>query len=107
MPPDPRLIYITCATDSQAIAIGRALVERRLAACANVIPGVRSIYQWQGEVCADNEVILLVKTDAHRVAAVNRYVAENHTYECPCVIAVPIVDGHAPYLAWIAEQTAE
>jgi periplasmic divalent cation tolerance protein len=104
---DARMIYITAPDPEAALRIGRALVERRLAACANVIPGMRSVYRWKGAVEEAGEAVLLAKTTADRVEDLIRAVKELHPYECPCVVVLPIEGGFAPFLAWIRESVAE
>ncbi|MDP6352605.1 MAG: divalent-cation tolerance protein CutA [Alphaproteobacteria bacterium] len=98
-------VYITTADKAEALAIGRALVEKRLAACANVIDGMRSVYRWQGEVAEDDEAVLIVKTIQALAAAVIETVRGLHSYDCPCVVVLPILGGNPDYLTWIEEQT--
>lgn len=98
-------VYITASDVAEATRIGRALVEDRLAACANVISGMTSIYRWQNEICEDTEAVLIAKTTDNKVAALTERVKELHSYECPCVAALPIRDGNAAFLSWIEEQT--
>ncbi len=100
-------VYVTCATLDEARKIGRALVESRLAACANILPGIESIYWWEGRVQADNEVALIVKTQAELLDAVIAKVRSLHSYTCPCVVAWPIAAGHPAYLDWVARETIE
>lgn len=97
--------YVTCSSMEEAERIGRALVERREAACVNIVPRIVSFYRWEGEVRHDEEVLLLAKTRRSLVDAVVRTVRELHGYEVPCVTALPIVGGHADYLAWVVEET--
>ncbi len=101
---DALLAYVTCADHDQAQAIGRALVEERLAACVNLIPGMRSIYRWQGAIEEADEVVLIAKTAARHMPALAARVAALHTYSCPCVVALPIVAGAAGYLAWLGAE---
>ncbi len=102
---DTRLVYITAADRAQALAIGRALVEARLAACANILPGITSIYRWEGAVQQDDEVALVAKTRSDLVEALVAKVRELHTYSCPCIVALPIVAGNPAFLEWIAAET--
>jgi periplasmic divalent cation tolerance protein len=92
------------AEDAERIA--RALVERRLAACVNVVPGVVSVYRWKGEVCRDGEVMLVIKTRAERIPALREALLALHPYELPELLALPIDSGHSPYLAWIDESVS-
>lgn len=100
---DLRLVYITCADPAQAGRIGRALVEERLAACANVLLGMRSCYRWQGKVEEAEEAVLIAKTTAALVDTLTIRVKALHTYTIPCIVALPLVGGDAAYLAWIAD----
>jgi periplasmic divalent cation tolerance protein len=101
------LVLCTCPDDSVADRIAGALVEERLAACVNRLPGVASTYRWNGKVCRDNECLLLIKTVIERFDALRERIVGLHPYELPEVIAVDIALGHAPYLAWIAAETGE
>ncbi len=97
-------IYITAGSLAEAERIGALLVAQRLAACVNVLPNVVSLYRWQGEVQRDQECVLIAKTTADSFPALEGAVQEAHSYDCPCIIALPIVGGHAPFLKWIAEE---
>ncbi len=100
-----RLIYITAGSMEEARRIGKTLVEERLVACANVIDGVHSFYWWEGKVQEDNEVVLIAKTRADLVPDVVARVKAVHSYECPCVLALPVDDGNPQFLDWIAQET--
>jgi periplasmic divalent cation tolerance protein len=95
------VVLSTTGTADEASRIAQALVERRLAACVNVVPGVRSTYRWQGAVTTDSEWLLVVKTRRDRFDEVRAAIRELHTYEVPEVVMLDIVDGDAAYLAWI------
>jgi len=101
-----RTIYVTAGSRDEGLAIGRELVEARLAACANVLAGATSIYRWQGEVHEDTEAIVVLKTREGLVDALVERVKALHNYECPCVVALPIVGGNAKYLDWIVNETS-
>jgi len=101
------VVLITAGSADEATAIARALVDERLAACTNLVPGVRSIYRWEGVVHDDPEVLLVAKTRADRFAALARRVAELHSYDVPEVIALPLVAGAARYLDWLDETVRE
>lgn len=101
------MLYITAGSRDEAKKIGRALVEARLAACANVIDGMESVYWWQGRLTEDREAVLIVKTRADLVDAVTARVKDLHGYAVPCVVALPLVGGNPDYLAWIAAETAD
>jgi len=102
---DLRLVYITAADADQALGIGRALVEERLAACANILPGMRSIYRWEGAVDEAAEAVLIVKTRAAQVEAITARVRALHSYRLPCVVAIPLLGGDPEYLAWLARES--
>jgi periplasmic divalent cation tolerance protein len=99
------VLYITVPNEETAAAIARPLVEERLAACVNRVPGVRSTYLWKGEVCVDEELLLIVKTRRALFERVRARVRELHPYSVPEIIALPIVEGHKEYLDWIDEAT--
>ena len=96
----------TVATAEDGERIARALVERRLAACVSVVPGVVSVYRFKGEVCRDEERLLVVKTRAERLPALIEALVALHPYELPELVALPVVAGHEPYLAWIDESVS-
>ena len=94
----------TVANASDAERIARALVERRLVACVNVLPGVVSIYRWQGEVRKDQECLLVMKTSAEALEPLRSALVALHPYEVPELVAWPISAGHDPYLRWIDDS---
>jgi periplasmic divalent cation tolerance protein len=94
----------TVASAEDAERVARALVERRLAACVNVVPAVVSVYRWKGKVERDEERLLVVKTRAERVEALREALVALHPYELPELVVLPVAGGHPPYLAWIAES---
>jgi periplasmic divalent cation tolerance protein len=102
---DLRFIYITCADGAEAEKIARALVSERLAACANILPGVRSVYRWKGKIEEAAEVAIIAKTRAGLVDALTERVKALHSYEVPCVVALPITGGNRDFLGWIEEET--
>jgi periplasmic divalent cation tolerance protein len=102
---DALVVLVTAPSADQAAALARALVEERLAACGNVIPGLRSIYRWEGQVQDEPEALLVLKTTRSRFEALRERVLALHPYEVPEVIALPVEVGSAPYLAWIAGET--
>lgn len=106
MTDEARFVYVTASNREEAVRIGRALVEARLAACANVIDGATSIYRWEGAVQEDREAVLVMKSRASLIDALSARVRELHSYSCPCVVALPIDAGNPDYLAWIARETA-
>jgi periplasmic divalent cation tolerance protein len=102
---DKRIVLSTAGSADEARKIARELVERRLAACVNVIPQIESIYRWQGNVESAQEWLLLIKTTAERFAAVRDAIRELHSYELPECIAIAIEDGSAEYLRWLSDST--
>lgn len=101
-----RTVYVTAADEAQASALASTLLERHLIACANLLPGMRSLYRWQGRVEEDGEVAILLKTSVERVDEVLAAVDEVHPYDTPCAVVWPIVAGLPDYLAWVLEETS-
>ena len=100
------VMFSTFPSADKAAEIARVLVDERLAACVNLIPGARSIYRWHGEVCDEVETIAIIKTTAERVADLTARLVSLHPYELPEAVATTISGGHVPYLSWVAEQVA-
>lgn len=98
-------LYVTCADKNEALKIANALIEKRLAACANVYDGLTSVYRWENKVRQAPEAALVAKTTAAKLAAAMAEVKRLHSYEVPCIIASPISDGFPPFLQWVAEET--
>ena len=103
---DALVVLTTVARAEDAEYIAREMVERRLAACVNLLPPVTSVYRWQGEVTREQEHVLLMKTHKDRFEALRARLVEIHPYETPEVIALPVAAGHAAYLRWIDESLA-
>jgi len=101
-PEDFVVVLVTAGSVEEGGRIGRALVEDRLAACVNLVPGVHSIYRWQGRVEAADEILLVIKTTSARVEALSQRITALHSYDVPEVIVVKPAGGAAPYLAWLA-----
>lgn len=102
---DPVILYITVPNREEGISIGRALVDENLAACANVIDGLTSIFRWEGAVQEEGEALLIAKTESELVDAASDLVKMEHSYDCPCVVAIPIVGGNQQFIDWIAAET--
>ena len=100
------LCLSTCPDAETAARIARTLVEERLAACVNRVPGIQSIYRWQGEINDDAEVLLVIKTTRERFGALRARLSELHPYEVPELIALEIADGLPAYLDWLVRETA-
>ena len=100
------LVYVTAGSADEAEKIATALVEERLAACANILGPITSIFRWEGALQHQNEVALLLKSQPHLTKKLTERVTQLHTYDCPCVIALPITGGNPEFLKWIAEETS-
>ena len=98
------MVEITAPSLEEVERIGRALVEEGLASCANLLPGIRSIYRWRGRVEEAAEAMLLVKTVEAALPRLVERVRSLHSYECPCIAAFPIAGGNPDYLAWIEAE---
>ncbi len=102
---DALVVLVTTPSADRAAEIARALVDERLAACGNVVPGLRSIYRWEGKVQDEEEALLVLKTTRARFEALRDRVLALHPYEVPEVIALPVEAGSARYLAWLSDET--
>ena len=101
---DKFVVLVTCSTAAEARRIARAVVDARLAACVNILPGaLESIYRWKGKVESARERLLLIKTSRKRLAKLQATVERLHSYDIPEFIALPIAAGSPPYLAWLDE----
>jgi len=100
------VVMVAVGKPEEAQKIADAVVRERLAACCNLVSGVRSVYRWKGEMCRDEETLLVIKTRAENFPALRERIVAMHSYEVPEVIALPIMAGHAPYLDWLREETA-
>jgi periplasmic divalent cation tolerance protein len=104
--PDDFLVVLVTMPDAETGArVGRTLVEEKLAACVNVIPGLRSIYEYEGKLCDDAEVLCLFKTRRALYPVLRDRLTGLHPYQVPEIIAVALAEGNAPYLAWLAAGT--
>jgi len=101
---DKRVVLTTAGSAEEARKIARALVERRLAACVNIVPKIESIYRWQGKVEEAQEYLLLVKTTENAFLRLSEALNELHSYELPECIAVAVTDGSLPYLKWVDDS---
>jgi periplasmic divalent cation tolerance protein len=105
---DKLLVLVTCSGTAEARRIARAVVEERLAACVNILPGpVMSTYRWKGKVESARERLLLIKTSRKRLAKLEAAVERLHSYDVPEFIAVPIADGSSAYLSWIEQSVGK
>ncbi len=100
-------VYVTAPNLEIARKIAELVVEQRLAACANILPAVESVYRWDGKVVTDHEVVLFLKTTFERFDELKSAICALHPYEVPCIVALPLVDGYAPYLNWVSACVRE
>lgn len=98
-------VYMTAGSLEEAREIGRALVEARLSACINIIDSMQSLYWWEDQVREDREVVFIAKTVSRLVPGLVELVKSRHSYECPCVVSLPITGGNQDFLDWIIQQT--
>jgi len=106
MRPTAIVVLTTVASAEEAVTLIRALLDRRLIACGNILPGVRSLYRWEGKVADEREVIVLLKTRASRVEALEMAFGELHPYKVPELLALPVSAGLHKYLEWIDDETS-
>lgn len=99
------VILCTCPDDATARELAGRVVEEKLAACVNILPGLTSVYEWQGRVETDPETLLIIKTAGDRVAALTDRLGAIHPYDVPEVIALPIEAGLPAYLQWLVDET--
>lgn len=99
------IVLTTLGTADRARALVRTLVEARLVACGTIVPGVTSVFRWEGAVQEEGEVLVVLKTRAERWEALRAAVETAHPYDVPELLAVPVTAGLAPYLAWVARET--
>lgn len=103
MPFDPVLVYVTCRPE-EAERIAEAVLDKRLAACANILPAHRSVYLWKGARESAAETAILFKTAAHLFPPLEETIRAHHSYECPCMMILPVAGGHRPFLEWLEQE---
>jgi periplasmic divalent cation tolerance protein len=101
---DKIVVLSTCDSETKAVELARALVEQKVAACVNIVPGAVSIYRWQGKIENTGEWVLIIKSRRDLFDKLREAIAKTHSYEVPEVIALPVVDGSEPYLAWLERE---
>lgn len=97
------LALTTVGTEQEANLLAEEILERRLGACVNIVPGVRSVYRWKGRICKDSEFLLVIKSAESEYEALAETIHELHSYELPEILALPVHHGDSGFLAWIAE----
>ncbi len=98
------LAYITAPDKELALSLARKAVESKLAACANIIDGVTSVYRWEQKTCEDDECILMLKTIDNLKPELTEMIKEHHPYDCPCIVFLPIKGGDEVFLKWVETQ---
>ncbi len=101
---DKIVVLSTCGSEDEARKLGHGIVEASVAACVNIVPGIRSIYQWKGKVEEDSEWLLLIKSRRDMMPRLVALLEKMHSYDVPEVVALPIVDGTESYLGWIDRE---
>ena len=101
---DKIVVLSTCASEEEAQNLGRLLLNERLAACVNVLPGIRSMYHWKGTIETSTECLLLIKTSREQFLGVSSALKKVHSYELPEVLALPVLDGSEEYLEWLEKH---
>jgi len=97
-------IYMTAGSKTEAQKIGKALVESGLAACVNILDNMQSIYRWKEKVQEDSEVVIIAKTTERQVPRLIDKVKSLHSYDCPCIVSLPVLDGYPPFLDWVRAE---
>ena len=102
---DAIVVLVTTSSEEEATALGKMLVEHRLVACVNVLPKVKSIFQWDGKISEEEECLMILKTRKPLFKALEKMIIAQHSYDVPEIIALPIVEGSPSYLSWIHDMT--
>jgi periplasmic divalent cation tolerance protein len=103
---DALIVFCTCPNHAEASQLAHSIVTDGVAACVNIIPAIESVYRWQGKIETSHEVLLLIKTTRTLFPALRELIVKLHSYDTPEVIAVPVADGAAKYLAWLGATIA-
>jgi periplasmic divalent cation tolerance protein len=99
------VILVTAVNQEEAVRIGKEMVNLKLAACANIMPGIQSIYRWKGKIVKAEEVLLILKSTKSRYRALEKAIKAMHTYETPEIIALPVKEGLDQYVGWVCSAT--
>ncbi len=100
-------VYITTSDRTEALELAERIVQNRLAACVNVLSAIESVYRWKGKLEKDREVAMVAKTTAGMLQHLTEFVRQHHSYECPCLVALPVEGGNQDFLQWVHDQVAE
>ena len=100
------IVMVTVGNGEEALSIARTLVEEKLVACVNMVPRIRSIFRWKGEICDEEELLLIMKTRSELYPALQNRIRQIHTYEVPEIISFPVTDGLSDYLNWVVDNTS-
>lgn len=103
----PVVLFSTCGDETKAQSVATMLVEQRLAACVNIVAGIKSTYRWEGAIKTDNEVLLIIKSQRDQVQSIKQVVQELSGYELPELIAMEIIDGSQHYLDWLTVESRQ
>ena len=95
------LTYIMTKNEEEALKLANLAVQKNLAACGNIFPKLKSIYKWQNKIQNDEETLLILKTNSNNYPLLEKLIIEKHSYEVPCILKIPIIDGNKEYLKWI------
>ncbi|ANH02153.1 MULTISPECIES: divalent-cation tolerance protein CutA [Leptospira] len=101
---EARLVYVTVGNEKEAIKIGKTVVKERLAACANILPKIKSIYHWEKKLVEDNEAVLILKTKSELITELTLRIKSLHSYSVPCVVSLPLLEGNREYFSWIFSE---
>ena len=99
------VVLVTASTEEEAMTLGKMLVNQRLIACVNILPRLKSIFQWEGKVAEEEECLMILKTVKPQYKALEKFIMSHHSYDVPEIIALPVVNGSESYLSWVHEMT--
>jgi periplasmic divalent cation tolerance protein len=99
-----QFIYVTVPNREEALQIAETVVTEKLAACANLVEGVTSLFEWEGTLCRETEVLLFLKTTEDRVETLTDRIKQLHSYDCPCIVSLPIDGGNPDFLNWVGRN---
>lgn len=102
----PIFVYTTFPDQDSAASVAEHLLKKKLAAGANILPAIRSLYVWKGKLQDEDEVVMILKSTAEKYDAMEKEIIKHHPYDVPCIVALPIETGHEPYLQWVVDQMA-